>query len=274
MKSFLSLILIVVGVSQAHAQNNDQELLSRARAAYKAQNFSQAASLYEQIAKSSPRWALAREEKAWAYFRMKNYPQALSDVRSLTNNFLSIQIDLEPYLLQSLILLYSCDYKAVFSLMKDLKKNMSTYVVAMESLAAGKMTPAQQSAINELVSQRDTRGLDATQMNQLPRRFYLDRTIAAAIKGGDVAVLRSKLQRLAVSEDAKNEKMLQYMQLVEVEAVQRAFVPSQFNGMAKTSIKKDRDTMVFNNDKELWADEIDKTQVDLNLCSSKTGRSL
>ena len=274
MKSFLSLIIIFVGVSQAFAQDNDQLLLSRARAAYKAQNFSQAAALYEQIAKSSPRWALAREEKAWAYFRMKNYPQALSDVRSLTNNFLSIQIDLEPYLLQSLILLYSCDYKAVFSLMKDLKKNMSAYVVAMESLSSGKWNAIQQSALDELVSNRDTRGLNTAQMNQLPRRFYLDRATSAAIRGGDVAVLKSRLQRLAAAEDGKNEKMLQYMQLVEVEAVQRAFVPSQFNGMAKTSIKKDRDTMVFNNDQELWADEIDKTQVDLNLCASKTGRSL
>jgi hypothetical protein len=62
--------------------------------------------------------------------------------------------------------------------------------------------------------------------------------------------------------------------LVEVESVQRAFVPSQFTGLAKSRVPKSPDTMVFNNDKELWADEIDKTQADITVCKSKTGSTL
>jgi hypothetical protein len=79
---------------------------------------------------------------------------------------------------------------------------------------------------------------------------------------------------LARKDDMKNQKMLQYLHLIEVEAIQRAFVPNQFNGVAKTKVSKDRNTMVFNNDQELWADEIDKTQADLNICASKTGKTL
>jgi hypothetical protein len=185
-----------------------------------------------------------------------------------------VDIDLEPYLLQSLILLYNCDYKAVFQVIKDLKRTMASYVTGMESLSGGVFLASQSEALDLLIAKKTHKALKPQLMNQLPRRFYLDQTIQTAITASNLDLLKKRMTQLAVLDDQKNQKMLQYLNLLEVESIQRAFVPNQFEGIAKKSISKDQNTMIFNNDKELWADEIDKTQADINLCASKTGKTL
>lgn len=275
----ISSILFITGVGSmgSAAEINsaaEKVLFSKARAAFKKNNFNYAIQEYSKVPKNSYRWPLAKEEKSWAHFRLKQYEKALSDVRSLTNPYLQSQIDLEPFLLQSLILLYNCDYKGVFKTIKDMKEKMSPYVSSIESMASGQLTETQNVALSKLVDKKDFKGMTPEEFHELPRRFYLDKSASLALKAGDLVSLKSRLQTLARIEDSKNHKMLQFLRLVEVEAIQRAFVPNQFNGKLASNVQKDANTMVFNNDEELWADEVDKTQADINLCASKTGRTL
>jgi hypothetical protein len=133
---------------------------------------------------------------------------------------------------------------------------------------------SQEEALNLLMSKKNHKALKPQLLNQLPRRFYLDQAVQKSINSNDLNSLKKRMIYLASLDNQKNQKMLQYLNLVEVEAIQRAFVPNQFEGIAKKTITKDKNTMIFNNDKELWADEIDKTQADINLCASKTGKTL
>jgi hypothetical protein len=266
--------LVIITGSHAFALDSEKAIFSSSRKAFKTGDYQRSVEILNLINKSSLRWPLAKEEKAWAYFRLKNFALAMSEIRSLTNDYMNYHIDLEPYLLQSLILLYNCDYKSIFKVIKELKTTMSPYVIAMESMSTGRFNADQSNALNILIKRESFKQLTPKQMNQLPRRFYLDKTVNAAIKSGNMYSLKDRMVSLADKDDMKNQKMLQYLHLIEVEAIQRAFVPNQFNGMAKTKVNKDRNTMVFNNDQELWADEIDKTQADLNICASKTGKTL
>jgi hypothetical protein len=272
--SALMITLVSMGAQAQNSLANEKALFSKARAAFKANKFQVAINEYSKIEKDSLRWPMAKEEKSWAHFRLKQYEKALSDVRSLTNPYMQSQIDLEPFLLQSLILLYNCDYKGVFKTIKDMKEKMAPFVSSMETLGQGQMTEVQTNALSKLIDKKDYRGMLPEEFHELPRRFYLDQIAASALKSGNASQLKIRLQVLARTEDSKNHKMLQFLRLVEVEAIQRAFVPNQFNGKLASSMNKDSNTMVFQNDEELWADEIDKTQADINLCVSKTGRTL
>lgn len=270
----VSILVGSVGTAGDISPAAEKALFSKARAAFKLNKFETSIAEYQKIQKDSYRWPQAKEEKAWAHFRLKQYEKALSDVRSLTNPYLQSQIDLEPFLLQSLILLYNCDYKGVFKTIKDMKEKMAPYVSSIETLAAAQTNEVQNQALAKLIEKKDFRGMLPEEFHSLPRRFYLDQAASLALKSGNAAVLKSRMVSLAKVEDTKNHKMLQFIKLVEVEAIQRAFVPNQFNGKLASNVQKDSNTMVFQNDEELWADEVDKTQADINLCASKTGRTL
>lgn len=256
------------------AISSEQQILSRARVAYKKSNFKTALAEYSKIPTSSDRWPIAREEMAWTSFRMKEYQLASAQVRSLTNDYLKTQIDLEPYLLQAIVNLYSCDYNAVFTTLSETKRQMADYVSGIESLAKKITNEAQVNAIDYMMSQKTFEGLEPEAFHALPRRFYLDRQAAAAIKSANRQLLTQRLVTLAVAANERNHKILQHLHLVEVEAIQRAFIPNQFGGKKLTAVPNEKDLMIFNGDDELWADEVDKTQADLFTCDSKTGRTL
>lgn len=252
----------------------EPEILSRARRAFKQGRFKQAAAEYAKIPTTSDRWPIAREELAWTSLRLKEYQMAAAQVRSLTNDYLKTQIDLEPFLLQSIVQLYSCDYNAVFATLGDTKAKMGDYVGGVEALSKGALNENQVKAVEHMMANKTFEGLKPESFHVLPRRFYLDKKANQAIKTANRALLMERLKSMAAAENQRNHKILQHLHLVEVEAIQRAFIPNQFGSKQLTEIKKDKDTMIFNGDQELWADEVDKTQADLFTCDSKTGRTL
>lgn len=256
------------------SSETEQKILSKGRLAYKTKKFSLAVAEYAKIPTTSVRWPIAKEELGWTYFRMGEHSKALAQVRSLTNDYVHTQIDLEPFLLQSVVLFKNCDYKTVFTTLKEVKNKMDKFVSGMETLARGELTDVQSEAIHSLVANRSYTALKPAQFHQLPRRFFLNRSAAAAIRKGDFAGIKTVLRALAKSEDKKNHRILQNLHLVEAESAQRAFLPNEFQGKQRMAIPQDMDLMVFNNDEELWADEVDKVQADINLCASKTGRTL
>ncbi len=252
----------------------ERATFERARQLFAKQKFEEAIDEYRQIGKGSQRWVLAKEEISWAMFRLRMLPQASSEVRSLTNDFMAAQIDLEPFLLQGLINLYSCDYNKVFSTIKDMKRLMSEYVSQTENLAEGQINETQADAIHLLIENKGIGKFKPKHFMSLPRQFYLDKKIQIAAASGQMDVIVGRLTTQAQLADQKNKKMLQHLNLLEVEALQRAFVPNQFREKEKTAVPKAADRMVFNNDNDLWADEIEYLQSDLFKCDSKTGRKL
>jgi len=256
------------------AVQQEQQVLSRARSAFKKGQFKTAMAEYQKIPTSSDRWPIAREEMAWTSFRMKEYQMAAAQVRSLTNDYLKTQIDLEPFLLQSIIQLYTCDYNAVFATLGETKRQMADYVTGIERMTKGTLVESQMKAIDQMMFNKTFDGLKPEAFHVLPRRFYLDKQASRAIKAADRATLMKRLKSLATIENKRNHKILQHLHLVEVEAIQRAFIPNDFGGKKLTQVPNGGDLMIFNGDEELWADEVDKTQADLYVCDSKTGRTL
>lgn len=278
MKTARALLTLIVSMNflslSAVAADSEQSTFSKARKFYAAKNYSAAITEYSKIPTESPRWPLAKEELGWSYFRSKDHSQALAQVRSLTNDYLNTQIDLEPFLLQSIVLLYNCDYKGVYQTLNDVKTKMSPFVTSMETLAKNQWSETQASALAQLLSDKTHTNLKPEQFHELPRRFFQDKYVQNAIKIGNQANLKKRLEQLARVEDRKNSKLLQHLRLVEVEAIQRAFVPNDFKGKQRMAVPQDDNLMIFNNDNELWADEVDKVQADVNLCASKTGKTL
>lgn len=256
------------------AQQSEKSIFAKARQLYSAKNYSAAIAEYSKIPTGSPRWPLAKEELGWSYFRAKDHSQALAQVRSLTNDYLNTQIDLEPFLLQSIILLYNCDYKSVYKTLADVKSKMATFVSAMDTLSKDRWNEVQTSAMTQLLTEKTHTGLKPEQFHQLPRRFFQDKYILNAFKIGNATNLKKRFEQLARIEDRKNTKLLQNLHLVEIESIQRAFVPNDFKGKQRMAVPQDDNIMIFNNDNELWADEVDKVQADVNLCASKTGKTL
>ncbi len=260
--------------ASAKPSSQDKLNFEKGRLLFANQKFEEAIDEYRLIGKGSARWVLAKEEVGWAMFRLRMLPQALSEVRSLTNDFMAAQIDLEPFLLQGLINLYSCDYNKVFETIKEMKRLMPKYVGHMEDLAEGKVNETQAEAIHMYIEGKGVSNFKPQHFMALPKQFFLDRKIQAAASAGQMDLIVVRLTGMARLADKKNKKMLQHLNLLEVEAIQRAFVPNQFREKAKTEVPKAADRMVFNNDDELWADEIDHLQTDLFKCDSKTGRKL
>lgn len=256
------------------AVKNEAQILKAARAFYSKEQFKNALTEYSKIPTSSDRWPIAKEEMGWSYFRMKEYQMAAAQTRSLTNAYVKTQIDLEPFLLQSLIQLKSCDYKAIFDTLESTKDQMLPYVSGMETLAKSNLNEEQTKSVDKLIENKTFDGLKPDGFHVLPRRFYLDKVASNAIKTGNRSALVRRLTAMAVKENERNHKILQHLHLVEIEAMQRAFIPNAFGGKQLTAIPNDSNLMIFNGDKELWADEVDKTQADIFSCESKTGRTL
>ncbi len=271
--NLISLSASAQGKTPTVAQS-EQSIFAKARKFYSEKNYKSAITEYLKIPTESSRWPLAKEELGWSYFRTHDHSKALAQVRSLTNDYLNTQIDLEPFLLQSIVLFSNCDYKGVYATLGDVKSKMSVFVQAMDTLSKNQWNEVQTSALNQLLTDKTHTNLKPEQFHQLPRRFFQDKYVLNALKIGNSANLKKRLEQLARVEDKKNGKLLQHLHLVEVESIQRAFVPNEFKGKQRMAVPQDDNLMVFNNDTELWADEVDKVQVDVNLCASKTGKTL
>lgn len=288
--------------SCSDCENKDS--LKKARNLFAKGQFDAAINSYNEIPRGNTYWLSAVEEKGWAYFRQENYEKALAQTKTLLAPQFAEVSNTEAFLLQSLTQLKICDYKGVFEthqIFKDKQKNRIMEVQKLaqtgwnESLAQilrkadefpltlddmgetvqrlplmiYKDVEFQKQALRFKVSQRAMELVDS----KYPRvKNSLDK-----INQESFRALKDRVQELAQEETNENFKIVQKLNLVEVEAIQR--VHTDMN-MAEELYKKGKfqevqdDKLVFMDDGRPWIDELDKFEVAAKTCAKEIRRKM
>jgi hypothetical protein len=282
-----------------------KKALRQARALFAKGDYAKAEKLYNQIPKGSDVWFDAVEERGWSHFRRDDFEGALAQTKTLLSPQFSGVAELETYLLQSLTELKICDYAGVLETDRNFKKAERSRIVDIQNLSKSGMN----ASFQEVLSKADQFPLRFTDFGEalthLPLQFYRDRALQGdllklkisqagmdSIPAGthakivaqfkkmnsdSLSRLQSRMKILAQQENAKNAKVIQKLNLVEVEAIQRIHTDME---ISKNLYKKGEfkevtdDQLVFMDDGHPWIDELDKFDVSAKTCAQGIRRKM
>ncbi|MNK11960.1 hypothetical protein D3C87_300110 [compost metagenome] len=279
--------------------------LTRARKLFAEGKYTQAIALYNQIPKGTDYWFQAVEERGWGHFRQENMEKALAQTKTLISPQFSEVVSSEAFFLQSLSQLRMCDYKSVFETHALFKEKQKARIMAIQELAVSGMN----EAFTKVIAKADKFPLRMTDagsaLSSLPLLFYKDtqiqsellkykisqkaiETLRAAnysklqaqmerLNSASMAKLIARMKDLAQQETEANFKIVQKLNLVEVEAIQRvhtdlAMDKSLYN--EKKFEKVNDDQLVFMDDGRPWIDELDKYEVAAKSCAKDIRRKM
>lgn len=280
--------------------------LEKARKVYAQGKYDEARELYNQISKDSPYWLQAVEEKGWTYFRQNQLEDSLAQAKTLLSPQFASFVGAEAYFLQSLAQLKSCNYKAVFETNRLFKEKQKARLVEIQNLTETGMNEALKetiSSVKHLPLSFDEVGKNA---KLLPHLFYKDIAFQKQLmrfklseKALDVLAesaspaglehslrqthstaetqLQKRMKELAAAETEDNFKIVQKLNLVEVEAVQRLHHDLELDKdlFKKGEFKKtNADQLVFVDDGRPWIDELDRFQVRVKSCPDNIRRKM
>ncbi|WP_413944530.1 hypothetical protein [Bdellovibrio sp. HCB-162] len=278
--------------------------LKKARSQFAKGQFDEAISTYNEIPRGNTYWLSAVEEKGWAYFRQENYEKALAQTKTLLAPQFAEVSNSEAFLLQSLTQLKICDYKGVFETHQIFKEKQKNRIMEVQNLAKSGWN----DSLAQVLRKADQFPLTLDDMGdsvqRLPLMIYKDvefQKQALRFKASQRAMelvgsdyprvkasldkinqeafrsLKDRVQELAQEETNENFKIIQKLNLVEVEAIQR--VHTDMN-MAEELYKKGKfqevtdDKLVFMDDGRPWIDELDKFEVAAKTCAKGIRRKM
>lgn len=281
MKKHLTLIFYIFNFctlsligSACYAEDSEQQTFKLARQLFEKKKFAEAIKEYEKIPQSSDRYFLAIEEKSWAHLHLDNIDKAIAGSRTLTSPALSGLVGAEPYLLQAISQLKICDYVAVFQTLKDFKQYKRAQVEAVQKIAKNKRNEVSRQVLeNWMQNPSDWKRLGSA-LSQMPQLFYHDKTMLNAAKSQNMSLAEKRLQELATAENNENYRILQKLNLIEVESIQRVHIATEFNRKQGETLVKDKNDLVFEDSDEVWLDELDSYQATVNRCKTKSGRTM
>lgn len=284
----------------------DKTLMEKARKVYAKGQYDEARALYDQVAKDSAYWLQAVEEKAWTYFRQNQMDASLGQTKTLLAPQFAGYVGSEAYFLQSLANLKTCNYKEVFETNKLFKEKQKPRLAEIQNLSKTGMN----DSMAKIMVTAETFPMSFSEVgetaNHLPQLFYKDIEFqrqlmrvkltekALAIlkaegkseglqasfektKATAQANLQNRMKQLAALETNDNFKIVQKLNLVEVEAIQRLHADVE---MDKALFKKgdfnetNSDQLVFVDDGRPWIDELDKYQVRTKACPQNIRRKM
>lgn len=280
----------------------NKESLNKARDLFEKNKFDEAILKYNAIPRGNTYWLTAVEEKGWAYFRQENYEKALAQTKTLLAPQFAEIVNSEAFLLQSLTQLKICDYKGVFETHTIFKEKQKIRMLEVQKLAE----VGWNEDLANVIKKADRFPLTLNDMGDavqhLPLLIYKDvefqtqvlrfKAAATAISSlnaaselssskmsllknleqltdGSFAALKKRVRELASFENENNFKIIQKLNLVEVEAIQRVHTDMD---MGEELYKKGRfqkvteDQLVFMDDGKPWIDELDKFEVTAKTC--------
>lgn len=291
------------------SKSKDSKIMKRARKLFEAEKFTKALSEYEKIPRGNDHWLEAVEEKGWVYHRQKKYQKALAQTKTLLSQAFTPIIGSEPFFLQSLSQLKICDYKGILETHQAFKETQRQRLIDLRELSATGQSPA----VVSLISKVDEFPLNFTAVGEeaksLPRLFHRDialqkalmslkmsqfaleeierrQTVKVSQKSIDALKhtfkkaqndLKTRMKALADIENEENFKMVQKLNLIEVETIQRIHADQELD---QDSFKKGEFTqvtanqMVFPDDGHPWIDELDKYEVRVNSCPGNIRRKM
>ncbi|WP_374028842.1 hypothetical protein [Bdellovibrio bacteriovorus] len=276
--------------------------LRKARQLFAKGQFDAAISSYNEIPRGNTYWLSAVEEKGWAYFRQENYEKALAQTKTLLAPQFAEISNSEAFLLQSLTQLKICDYKGVFETHQIFKEKQKNRIMEVQKLAKSGWN----DALTQVLKKADQFPLTLDDMGdavqRLPLLIYKDvefQKQALRFKASEKAIyqvasprlknvlekantdaflaLKKRVQELAQEETNENFVIIQKLNLVEVEAIQR--VHTDMN-MAEALYNENKfkdvqdDKLVFMDDGRPWIDELDKFEVASKACAKGIRRKM
>ncbi len=275
MKKVLLSLFLILFASLSWAAQGEQKILSTARKLFEQKKFNEALNEYQKIPNKSDRYLIVLEEKAWTYIHLNQYDKALAASRTLTSPALSGLTTTEPFLLKALVQLKICDYVGVFQTLKDFKTQKREQIVAIQEIAKTRQNSVSRPTLEKwMTNTEDWKSLGPA-LAKMPQLFYHDKGMLAAAKNKSIAQMERRLQELAVFENNENHRILQKLNLIEVEGVQRVHIASQFNQKQGETLEKSDDDLVFKDSKDdVWLDELDSYQATIDRCQKKSGRTM
>ncbi|MDG0817515.1 hypothetical protein [Bdellovibrio svalbardensis] len=284
-----------------------KEKLQTARKLFAKKQFDQSLELYNQIPKGTDYWFQAVEEKGWNYFRQNDSEKALAQSKTLLSPQFSEVVGTEAYFLQSLTQLKICDYKGIFATHEMFKEKQKGRVVDVQKLASTGMN----EAFAKVVAKADLFPLVAKDLGDsflhLPVLYYKDLELQGqllkfkvsqkaleVLKAEDGGMLKlqatldkmnqdsfkkmkARLATLAEDETKENSKIVQKLNLIEVEAIQRIHTDLSLSKdlYSKGKFKDTQeDQLVFMDDGRPWIDELDKFEVSAKACPQGIRRKM
>lgn len=282
------------------------EKILQARQSYEKNDLSKADKLYNEIPKSSDFWLEAVEERGWLYFRQEQFEKSMSQTKTLLSPQFASIVNSEAFLLQALNQLQICDYEGVLKTNNQFKETQKNRISEIQNLAKS----GKSKSISDFLDEVNTFPLDASEFSEtlgsLPLLFYRDLKLQKAVlnyklaeAGLDVSddlgnfkyknlllkiknrsfnQLTHRMKELAQSETNKNFKIVQDLNLVEVEVIQRIHTDLDIKDKlySKESNFKDvnQDQLVFMDDGHPWIDELDKYEVKTKSCAKNIRRKM
>lgn len=246
------------------ASELEKQTMSTARKLFEQKKFAEAIQEYNKISQKSDRYFLAVEEKAWSHLHLDQFDKALGEVRTLTSPALTGLVGTEPFLLQALTQLKICDYVGVFQTLKDFKATKKDQVAAVQEIAKKKRNAVSRQTLDQWVLNiQDWKKLGPA-LALMPQLFYHDVIMVRAAKAKNFIALENRLQELAIIENNENFRILQKLNLIEVESMQRVHIATEFDRKQGETIEKDKSDLVFEDSSEVWLDELDSYQATIN----------
>lgn len=275
---------------------NSKTVLKKARAHFAKGQFDEAIASYNQIPRGSTYWLLAVEEKGWAQFRKDNFEKALAQSKTLLAPQFAEIVNTEAYLLQSLSQLKICDYKGVLETHQTFKEKQKSRIMEVQKLTQTGWNDSLTTFLRKVDKFPLTLDDMGEAVQHLPLLIYKDiefqkqalrfkatEKAMAAVSKENVRLkqsldklnaeafrsLKSRVQELAQTETNDNFKVIQKLNLVEVEAIQRIHTDQN---LAESHYKKgqfrsvDEDQLIFMDDGRPWIDELDKFEVSAKTC--------
>lgn len=280
----------------------NKEALKKARSLFAEGQFESAIKSYNQIPRGNTYWLSAVEEKGWAFFRQEDYEKALAQTKTLLAPQFAEVSSTEAFLLQSLAQLKICDYKGVFETHQIFKAKQKNRIMSVQALAK----TGWNDSLAQFLKKADSFPLTLADMDEtvqtLPLMIYKDKefqkqalrfkasqhamaltqNITAKkaldkINADSFTALKNRVQELAQAETDENFKVIQKLNLVEVEAIQRVHTDLELaDSMYKTNKfqKVGDDKLVFMDDGRPWIDELDKFEVAAKTCAKGIRRKM
>lgn len=274
-KLLISLLFTFIASFALAKEMNEQQILSKARQLFEKKNFKEALVEYEKITPQSDRYLVVLEEKAWTYIHLDQMNKALAASRTLTSPALSGLTTTEPFLLRALVQLKLCDYVGVFQTLKDFRLQKRDQVVAIQEIAQKQKNSVSRQTLETWMKDINNWKALGPNLAKMPQLFYKDSLMISAAKDKSMSRLEKRLQQLAVLENNENHRILQKLNLIEVEGVQRVHIATQFNNKQGETLEKSDDDLVFKDSKEdVWLDELDSYQATVDRCEKKSGRTM
>lgn len=278
--------------------------LQKARADFAKGNYDSALSSYNKIPRGNSYWLSAVEEKGWAFFRQGDFEKSLAQSKTLMAPQFAEIASTEAFLLQSLSQLQICDYKGVFETHQTFKEKQRARILEVQNLAENGWNDSLTQFLKKADKFPLTLGDMGSSVQKLPLLIYKDiefQKQALRFKASEKAVflidnknsqvlaklekinndsflaLKKRVQELAQRETDDNFKVIQKLNLVEVEAVQRVHTDQKLtdaNYQKNTFAKVSSDKLVFKDDGRPWIDELDKFEVASKACTQGIRRKM